>query len=204
MTRPSQRALFATVTVGIVLATTVGCIPVPRFSLPGAERAPEPLPSVSPKPTTSPAPSQSADASNGDGDVLAERDRFIQAQQLPLDGSPLVAVTPEQKEFIRQQREYVESQGSSWTSDDESIALALASDACETAILNHHRVDADLLKTHVATSPLFSALIPADASESDRAGAEASIASVMAFGTTFLCPADGDSWIAAYREVYRG
>lgn len=59
-------------------------------------------------------------------------------------------------------------------------------------------------RVHVSTSPLFAQLIPADAQGEARTQAEAPIASVMVFGATFLCPEDGDAWVAAYQDVYGG
>ena len=196
------RPLVLSLIVATALGTTTGCIRLPSPLGPDGFDAPLTAPGESPDP--SPFPDDSATPEPGDefADAFAEREKFFQDQQLPLDGTPLVAVTPAQKEFIAEQKAYVEDQGLTWTADDENLSLALTADACETAILNSHDVDADVLRTHVATSPLFAQLVPADLQGEDRAYAEAPIASLMVFGTTFLCPDDGDAWISAYTEVY--
>lgn len=198
------RPLVLTLLVATALSTTTGCIRLPSPLGPDGMNAPLTAPEESAAPA--PLPDDSATPGAGDdfGDAFAEREKFFQEQQLPLDGTPLTAVTPAQQEFIAQQKAYVEEQGVEWTAQDESLSLALAADACETAILNNHEIDADLLRTHVATSPLFAQLVPADLQGDDRTSAEAPIASVMVFGATFLCPDDGDAWISAYTEVYGG
>ncbi|WP_150956577.1 hypothetical protein [Microbacterium testaceum] len=193
-TRP---LLLSAILTAVLLATTA-CIPLPSPLPPDAAASASDA-------AQSPAPEESTTVEPDDvGDVFAEREEYFREQQLPMDGSPLVAVTPAQKEFIAEQRAYVEQQGSTWTSADENLALALAGDACETAILNRHQVDATTLNTHVATSPLFAQLVPSDLQGAARMQAEKPIASVMVFGATFMCPEDGDAWVAAYREVYGG
>lgn len=137
-------------------------------------------------------------------DAFAERDAFIAAQQLPLDGSLLVATTDAQKEFIAEQRAYIEQQGGTWSPELESVALALTADACETAILNLHEVELTTLETHVASSPLFAQLIADDLSEDERRAAERNVASVMVFGTGFLCPDDAEQWESAFTAAYPG
>lgn len=198
------RPLVLTLLIATALGTTTGCIRLP--SPLGPEGFDAPLTAPDEPSSPAPLPEESADPDTGDdlGGAFAERDRFFEEQQLPLDGTPLVAVTPAQKDFIAQQKAYVEEQGATWTAQEDSLSLALAADACETAILNFHEVNADLLRTHVATSPLFAQLVPADLQGDDRTFAESPIASVMVFGTTFLCPDDGDAWVDAYTEVYGG
>ena len=152
---------------------------------------------------TTPEPEQSRSATSTDSaDAFREREAFIKEQQLPLDGSFLVAVTEPQKQFIAEQKAYVESQGSTWTVQDESIALALAADACETSILNSHIVNAASLQTHVATSPLFPMIIPESITGDARAAAVRNVASLMVFGTSFLCPDDAVQWETAFTETY--
>ena len=196
------RPLVLSLTLAAVLLATTACIPLPSPLGPdGAEGRPTSAPDAA----QSPAPEESTTVDPDDvGDVFAEREEYFREQQLPMDGSPLVAVTPAQKEFIAEQRAYVEQQGSTWTATDESLALALAGDACETAILNRHQIDATTMSTHVATSPLFAQLVPSDLQGAARTQAEKPIASVMVFGATFMCPADGEQWLAAYQEVYGG
>lgn len=134
--------------------------------------------------------------------MLAERDAFVREQGLPLDGTPLVAVTPAQQDFIAQQRAFVEGQGGTWDAHSGSLALALAADACETSILNAHRMDATIFQGRIESSPLFATIIPADRTGADRRAAEQNVASVMVFGAGFLCPADRTQWQEAFREVY--
>ncbi|MCW2164508.1 hypothetical protein B0I12_001643 [Microbacterium hydrothermale] len=196
------RPLALSLMLAAVLAATTACIPLPS-PLDRGDAAEAPSSVATEAPSTAPGDEATVDPDDY-SDVFAERDEFFRAQQLPMDGTPLVAVTPAQKDFIAQQQAYVEQQGLSWTASDENLALALAGDACETAILSRHRVDSSTLIAHVTTSPLFAQLIPADLEGDARTTAEAPIASVMVFGTTFLCPEDGDQWVAAYREVYGG
>lgn len=129
-----------------------------------------------------------------------ERDQFINDQQLPLDGSPLKAITDEQKKFVAEHRAHVESSGGNWSDEAESLILALTADACESAILNGHKIDAFLFMTHVASSPLFNSLAP-DTSE-DYETVRASIADIMVYGMQHLCPADFDDWTRVFYEVY--
>lgn len=196
------RPLVLTATLAAVLLGATACFPLPSpLGSDDAADAPTPAPTAEEFST----PGDEATATPDDfDDVFAERDEFFREQQLPMDGSPLVAVTPAQQDFIAQQRAYVEEQGLSWTASDESLSLALAGDACETAILSRHQVDASTMTAHVTTSPLFAQLIPADLDGAARTQAEAPIASVMVFGATFLCPDDGDQWVAAYQDVYGG
>ncbi|MCR2785654.1 MULTISPECIES: hypothetical protein [unclassified Microbacterium] len=135
-----------------------------------------------------------AGADDGLGDALGERDQFFVDQQQPLDGSALVAKTPEQTELVAQQRAYVESQGGTWNAEAETITLALALDACETSILNGHAVDLDVFRTHVTSSPLVSAVSGGDP------GAIEGAVSIMVFGTGFICPDDAPQWEAAWSE----
>ncbi|MDQ1177856.1 hypothetical protein [Microbacterium sp. SORGH_AS_0421] len=161
------RPLVLSLTLAAVLLGTTACIPLPSPLGPDGAAG---RPTSAPDGAQSPVPEESTTADPDDvSDVFAEREEYFREQQLPMDGSPLVAVTPAQKEFIAEQRAYVEQQGSAWTSADESLALALAGDACETAILNRHQVDASTMNTHVATSPLFAQLIPSDLQGAARA-----------------------------------
>ncbi|MEV7758275.1 hypothetical protein AB0O16_14070 [Microbacterium sp. NPDC089180] len=196
------RPFVLTLTLTAVVVATTACLPLPS-PLDRGEAG-----EVSAATPTAAQPSTPGDEATADpddfADVFAERDEFFRAQQLPMDGTPLVAVTPAQQDFIAQQRAYVEQQGLEWTASDENLALALAGDACETAILSRHQVDSSTLIAHVTTSPLFAQLIPAELDGDARTQAEAPIASVMVFGTTFLCPDDGTQWVTAYREVYGG
>lgn len=135
-------------------------------------------------------------------DVLAERDQFLEDQQLPLDGSPLSATTPEQQQFIEEQRTHVESQGGDWTPEAESLTLALTADACETAILNQHEVDAGTVEVHIASSPLFLNEIPEQLTDAEKAQAEIGMADIMVYGMQHMCPDDFPQWRDAVVELY--
>lgn len=160
-----------------------------------------PTPSPEPTPTTAP---ENDDASGDYAAALAEREQFMQDQQLPLDGSLLKAVTPEQKEFIAEQRAHFEPQGGTWKAETESVTLALTADACETAILSFHDVDSTTVVTHIQTSPLFATLIPSDLTGESREDAEANVASIMVFGMRYMCPDDHPQWKTAFDELYPG
>ena len=135
-------------------------------------------------------------------DVLAERDQFLEDQQLPLDGSPLSATTPEQQQFVEEQRTHVESQGGDWTPEAESLTLALTADACETAILNQHDVDATTVEIHIASSPLFLNQIPDHLTDAEKAQTEVGMADIMIYGMQHMCPADFPQWRDAVAELY--
>ncbi|WP_156316531.1 hypothetical protein [Leucobacter japonicus] len=205
--------------VGLAAAATLlgataltGCVSLPDMialaSGGGSKASQSPNPDATPAPTaSSPIPEADDDAVSGGvgddlGDAFAEREQFFRDQQLPLDGSLLTAVTPQQQEFISQQRSYVESQGGTWTPEAEHAALALAADACETSILNGHEVDTDTFISHFQTEPLLPALVPDTLPDDQRAVAERNVASIMVFGTGFLCPADAPQWEAGFAEVY--
>lgn len=186
--------LGATIIVAAVLS---GCSPT---------ASPEP---VDPAATTDPAASSTPNAASptapatptSSADAFAERDQYMAEQQLPADGSELVAVTDAQKKFIAEQRSYVESQGATWSARHESIYLALTVDACETSILNGHEIDATRFSLHVQSSPLYRALL-ADLEGEQLVAGERNLTSVMVFGTGFLCPEDAPQWEAAFEELY--
>jgi len=142
------------------------------------------------------------DSFSGLDDAFAEREQFMRDQQLASDGSLLVAVTDAQKAFVEAQRDHVIGQGGEFNEFDESIILALTSDACETAILNFHEVDQFVFESHVATSPLIQSLVHDSASDFDAATIERSLADIMVFGMKYMCPADAGDWRAVYHEIY--
>ena len=149
--------------------------------------------------------SETENAEAGYGDIeaaLAERDRFIKDQQLPMDGSHLSAVTPEQKQFVAEQRAHIESHGEAWTQDYETTILALTGDACESAILSFHDVDTTAVQMHIASSPLFLGMIPENLSDAEHEQAEASMAEIMVYGMQHMCPADYPQWAQAVIELY--
>lgn len=126
----------------------------------------------------------------------------MEDQKLPLGGSPLSAVTPEQKDFVEEQRTHVEEQGGVWTPEVESLMLALTADACETAILNDHDTDASTVQMHIDTSPLFLNQIPESLPEAQRAQAEMSMADIMVYGMQHMCPDDFEQWSEADMELH--
>lgn len=143
-----------------------------------------------------------ADEEDEYGAAMQERDQFLEDQQLPLDGSPLEATTPEQQEFIDSYREDVEAQGGTWNAEIETVTLALSLDACESAILAFHDVDEQEVETHILSSPLFDGVIPPDASEEEREGIEADLADTMVYGMQYLCPDDHEQWEPIIQDLY--
>lgn len=143
-----------------------------------------------------------ADEEDEYGAAVQERDQFLEDQQLPLDGSPLEATTPEQQEYIDSYRENVEAQGGTWNPEIETVALALSLDACESAILAFHDVDEDTVATHILSSPLFDTVIPPDAPEQEREAIEADLASTMVYGMQYLCPDDHEQWEPIIQDLY--
>lgn len=180
----------AVLTTAVLAATLAGCAPAPAPS-----DAATPSVTASTPTSSGPAAGEENPAPDMEAAIL-EREEFFDAQQQPRDGSLLSAKTPEQQEFIAQQRAYLESQGATWAPETESLLLATTLDACETAILNNHRTDADIFAMHVNSSPIFAQVAQGDAA------AEQGLASIMVFGMSFVCPSDAEQWDAAYTEVY--
>jgi hypothetical protein len=183
----ARQLRFAAPLALAALLALSGCSLLPSSEKADAEASP------SPTPTASAAPS--ASTSDGIDDALIERDEFFQAQQqIPGEGE-LVARTDAQLQLVARQREYVESQGVTWSAELESITLALGLDACETSILNGHTVDVGVFQSHVATSPLISALA------GDDSAAQSGVVEIMVYGTGFLCPDDAPQWESAAAEA---
>lgn len=134
------------------------------------------------------------------GDVLAEREAFFEEQGLPLDGTPLKAHTPEQKAFIEDLKQLQESLGNEWDDGLEWTALALSMDACETSILNSHRVDANTVRIHASTSPIVADLAEGR-TEEERIRVTDGAMSIATRGVGYLCPADYDDWKSAMDEI---
>lgn len=170
---------------------------------PGSQKESAPAPeetTLAPAPAQTPAPSAPASSGPNLSGAFKERDQFFQDQRLPMDGSPLKAVTPKQKEFIaRMDSEYTKL-GATWSDQDESIALALTSDACETSILNSHNLDETSVRTHVSTSPLIGSLVGQAAPE-QKGQATNGLAKTLVIGTEYMCPADHPQWQAAFDSV---
>lgn len=153
---------------------------------------------------TATTPPNAGATSAGTGDTLAERDAFIAAQQQPLDGSTLAAVTEAQREFVAFERAAVEARGETWTPEHEDLVLRLTLDGCETAILNAHEVTPDVVRVHAETSPILRPFIPAEAPAEQRTLIERNLMSFVVTGSSYLCPADAEQWKAAFTEVYPG
>lgn len=134
--------------------------------------------------------------------ALAEREQFHKDQQLPLDGSLLSASTPEQQQFVDEQRAHIEAQGGAWSPELENLTLALTGNACETAILNHHDADASTVESYIASSPLIMGSIPESLTAAEREQAEASMAEIAVYGMQYMCPADYEQWRDAVVELY--
>lgn len=162
----------------------------------------EPQPSTDPAPSTEPSPTAdpTEDPGSGVGDALVEREEFMRTQKQPTDGSLLVAKTPEQRDFIAEAKQYVESNGGVWDAQTESYALALTLDACETSILNGHAVDEMTVRTHATTSPLLAALTQG-APEEQRAALTSGLMNLAVTGIGHVCPADVDQWQSAVDAI---
>ncbi|WP_125131874.1 hypothetical protein [Microbacterium sp. 10M-3C3] len=186
MTRP----LLALAAVGALCAGLAGCAVTPPTRPAASPSADAPTPS--PGETTAP----DAGTTIPGEDAFAEREAFFAAQGQPRDGSLPTPQTPEQQRFVDEQRAYVEAQGGQWDEFYDGVALAAALDACETSILNSHAVFTDTARAHIASSPLIAQIAQGDPA------AEQGLASIMVFGTGFLCPADAPQWEAAFAEIY--
>lgn len=186
-----RRARAASLLVLVAAATfaVAGCT--------AAEPGPEPTSTGESAPEeTTPAPQDTTAGSAPVADALAERDAFFAAQGQPGDGSLPTPQTPEQQEFLDQQRAYVETQGGTWDEFYDGVALAVTLDACETSILNGHEIDVDTARLHIDSSPLIAEIAGGDAD------ATQGLASIMVFGTAFVCPADAPQWEAAFTALY--
>lgn len=155
-----------------------------------------------PPAVTSPPATGQADGSVDLEAAFAERDRFFADQMQPLDGSPLTAQTDEQGAFILSEKEFVESNGLAWSQEAETMYLALALDACEASILQGHEITDELFMLHLATSPLFAALVPDEVVGEQRRNGERNSAAKMVAGVSYLCKEDLPQWLDAYNRVY--
>lgn len=155
----------------------------------------EPAPTLEPSPSSEPTPDAepTEEPGSGIGDALAEREEFMRTQDQPMDGSLLVAKTPEQKAFVAEAKEYIEGSGGVWDAQTESYALALTLDACETSILNGHKIDENTVRTHATTSPLLAALIQGVPAE-QKAGVTSGLMNLAVTGVGHVCPADQGQW----------
>lgn len=183
----SLRTPLALAALGVTLLSLTACT--------GSATTPS-TPSAS-----TPSSAETAAGEPGLEDSFAEREQFFRDQQFVRGSTTLSAVTPAQLDFIAEQRAYIESHGAVWSAEYETVYLALTADACETSILNGHALDAATFTTHLQTSPLVATLVDGVA-EDQVPAATANLASVMVFGTSFLCPADAPQWEAAYTEVF--
>lgn len=197
--RPSYgtRTTVALAALAFAAITMVGCSGTPdAASKPTTQRTS----------SAAPAPSPSATSTGGSdtADVFAERDAFFAAQGFTTGTGPLKAKTEAQKALVQAQKEWTKQKGGVWDDRTESVLLALGSDACETGILNHHRIDGSTLKSLIVSSPLTAQLIPKDAAPDKAALYERNIASMSVFSASYLCPADKQAWAAAFAAAYPG
>lgn len=189
-----RRGVMAGIAVGIAVLLT-GC---------WAFLPPTPVESAEPDTVTQPreepevtdvVPSPTPEAEPPvESDPFAEREQFFIDQQQPPGQSSLVAKTDEQRALVERQRQFTESQGVPWTAESETVLLALALDACETAILNEHNASATTLQVHVDTSPLIEAI-------ANNPGDRNRAVDLMVFGMTYLCPDDAPGWRDAQLEI---
>jgi hypothetical protein len=181
---------------GAIAASLVGLLLLAGCS--GTPAAPDTERSQKPSASAEPAPTPTGQTVAGLEDAFAERDAFFAEQKFPTDGSLPRANTATQKELVQKQSDWVKSKGGTWTEQDESILLAMASDTCETGILNGHNIDAALLKKVIVGSPM----LPKSGTPEQQAALEKNFASVSVFGATYLCPDDGEAWTAAFDKAY--
>ena len=136
-------------------------------------------------------------------DVLAERDKFIEDQQLEV-GSQLKAKTPKQKEFINTQGSFIKEEGYEMTDDLEHIYLVVALEGCETSILNNHKVNPSVVRNHLLTDPTLREISenPTPLSDEDKDLMYQKMNEVAAFGMTYLCPDDALAWANASESVF--
>lgn len=137
----------------------------------------------------------------GSPEAFAARDKFFIDQQLPMDGTLLTATTIEQRTFIARQRAFFTENAAELTPHIETIYLAMTSDACETAILNAHSVDAATYDSFMATSPLFNEILDGLVG-AEREAASRNLEEVMLFGMSYVCPGDVNEWSLIYQERY--
>lgn len=131
-----------------------------------------------------------------------ERDQFIADQKIDLSAPPFLAITDAQKQYIKLQKQHVEATGVQWNDELESLALSLTLDACETAILNGHRIDAMLLTTHIYSSPTIQGLAELDETEAEREATIETLTDAAIFGMSFLCPADYEGWQHEFMNMF--
>ena len=186
--------------LGLIVSAVILSVSLlqPSSSIGEASKTPataEPAPTLEPAPSTEPTPDAepTEEPGNGIGDALAEREDFMRTQQQPTDGSLLAAKTPEQKAFVAEAKEYIEGSGGVWDAQTESYALALTLDACETSILNGHKVDESTVRTHASTSPLLAALIQGAPAE-QQAALKSGLMNLAVTGVRHVCPTDFDQW----------
>jgi hypothetical protein len=179
--------------LGVLALGAVLC-PVVVACTPGQ---PTPAPTTVATASSTPPATEETEVPEGvSEDALAEREAFFDVQGRPVEGGFPTPQTPEQQQFLDEQRAYVESQGGEWDEFYDGIALAVTLDACETSILNGHEVTTEVAAAHIQTSPLI-----AEISGDDPAAVQG-LASIMVFGTGFVCPDDAPQWEAAFTELY--
>ncbi|QIM16879.1 DUF2510 domain-containing protein [Leucobacter insecticola] len=199
MPRTTKIVLIAAVAtvaaLGVATAATVPLLLSSNNDQPTSTEAAKPAPTQ--KPDTSDEEEYSTPDFNA---LFEERDQFMQDQQQPIDGSLLAAKTPAQQAFVAEARAQVEQNGGVWDVQTESIALALALDACEGSILNGHTMTVETVRLHAATSPLIG-VVAGSGTEAQRTEIVAGLMKLVVTGTSHLCPADSAQWSSAVGSI---
>lgn len=125
---------------------------------------------------------------------LEERDRFFAEQQLPTDGSLPKAVTPEQKRFLSDVQERGFAIEASLADRFEAVVISIASDACETAILNGGDMTEMNARAFSQTSPIVLAMTE-DSSDANRVMITSELMQIVRMGTPYMCPNYAPQWI---------
>ncbi|MFD2675324.1 hypothetical protein [Gulosibacter bifidus] len=146
-------------------------------------------------------PTGAGDPGNGPQTITEERDQFFKDQKIELNNTIHEAATPEQEAFIEDIRSKREAAGdTTWSPEIETVTIALASDACETSILNSHNVDTEIVRIHAATSPLIKQMVKGK-TESERIRMTQGAMEIATTGVGYMCPADEPDWTAAMKEI---
>lgn len=187
--------------IGILVGAVLVTISALQPAAPTQDQAEAPT-TAEPAPTfeATPSPEPTDDSGSEIGDAIAEREAFMKAQKQPVDGSLLVAQTPEQRAFVDEAKVSLEERGGVWDAQTESYTLALTLDACETSILNGHKVDENTVRTHAETSPLLAALIEG-AQPDQQAALKSGLMNLAVTGISHVCPADFDQWNDSVQSI---
>lgn len=136
----------------------------------------------------------------GSAEAFAEREQFFIDQNVT-PGAEVSATTPEQKTFIGRQREYMEANGVTWNPQIENFYLALSLNACETSILNAHKIDQSGYENYFMTSPLLADALKG-LSGDQLTSASKNVEEVVIFGMSYVCPGDVNDWSTVYQKLH--